>query len=251
MIRGQYIAATGMMLQRRRMENITNNITNAETVGYRKETLVSHSFDDVLLRRINDTNARGYGVNPGPFHFGAQVDELFTSFDMGILEETGRDSDMALIGDAFFVFDTQEGDRYTKAGAFIVNPEGYLVDGEGHYLRGTGGNILVGHGKFTVDERGNVMVNGENRGTLMIVRFEDNAQLRKEGSNLFSAGGAAPTAANNFIIRQGFVENANVDIGREMVDMLTTYRAYETNQRILTMIDESLGRGVNDIGRLR
>lgn len=249
MVRGQYIAGTGMLLQRRMMEVTTNNITNADTTGYKKETLTAHSFDDVLLRRINDTRTAG-GYATGPLNFGTQVDQLYIDFTSGGFEETGQSTDMALVGDAFFIVGTPAGERYTRSGAFVLNQDGYLTDGSGNYLLGENGPIYVGGTDFSVDISGNVQTDGQTADRIRVVSFDDNGALRKQGGNLFYTG-AAPIAGGNYEIRQGFLESSNVEIGREMVDMISIYRTYETNQRMLTMIDETVGKAVNEIGRLR
>ena len=263
MIRGTYTAGTGMLLQRRMMETITNNITNVETAGYKKEHLVSHSFDEVLIHRINDEHVLGQRliIRPswnidkaprvGPLNLGTQVDQLYINYEAGSLDGTERTTDLALVGDAFFVVQTQEGERYTRSGAFYVDEAGYLIDGEGHFLLGENGPIYVGGLNFRVDERGGVYVDETLTDTIRVVSFEDNLSLRKQGSNLYYSLDEPLPAANTHKIMQGFLEMSNVDIGREMVDMLTVYRAYESNQRMLTMIDETVGRAVNDIGRLR
>ena len=251
------MAGQGMMLQRRHMDVITNNIANADTTGFKREMLVSHSFDTVMISRIRDVHAgpppRAMGPQPiGRMHLGTQVDQVFISFDMGALEETGRSTDLALLGDAFFVLQTADGERFTRAGAFYIDDLGYLVDGVGNLLLGAGGPINVGGPNFSVDQLGNVRgAGGALIDTIRVVSFEDNNTLRQQGSNLFSSTEPPLDAPGEFRIAQGFLETSNVDIGREMVNMLTTFRAYETNQRILQMIDESLGRAVNDIGRLR
>lgn len=250
MVRGQYIAGTGMLLQRRLMENITNNITNAETTGYKKDHLVSHTFDDVLIERINDTYVVGQTRVVGPLGFGTQVDQKYTDHTQGNLEQTGRSTDLAIAGEGLFVMETPGGEMYSRAGAFYLNALGYLVDGDGNFLMGANGRVQVGSEDFTVGESGNVIVNGVEVNTIRLVTFEDNTVLRKRGHNLYSAEGAQPAAAANTVVKQGVLENSNVDIGREMVDMMSVYRAYETNQRMLTMIDETVGRAVNDIARL-
>jgi len=262
MVRGLYIAGTGMLLQRRKMETITNNITNAETTGYKKEFNVAHSFDEVLTRRINDVHrAPGApGLPPGrtvlnsmvgPLNLGTQVDQLYIDFDQGSLEGTERSTDLALVGDAFFVVQTEDGERYTKAGHFYLDSEGFLVDGEGHFLLGENGPINVRGLDFYVDTNGNVFTPEGFVDTIRVVSFEDNEQLRRQGSSLFYSLEEPMAAANPYTIAQGFLEMSNVDIGREMVDMLAMYRTYETNQRMLTMIDETVGKAVNEIGRLR
>ena len=251
MLRGMYIAGTGMMLQRRLMENITNNIANADTTGYKKEHLVSHTFDAVMVERINDSHVVGYTRIVGPLNLGTQIDQLYLNYAQGGLEGTERSTDLALIGDVFFVMQTPEGERYTRSGAFYIDDMGYLVDGEGNFLLGENGPIYVGGLDFTVDISGGIWVNGENTDRIRVVSFADNEALRKQGSNLYFSLQAPQAMAQPYGIRQGFLETSNVDIGREMVDMLSVFRTYETNQRMLTMMDETLGKAVNEIGRLR
>jgi len=241
-----------MLLQRRRMETITNNIANVETTGYKKEFNVAHSFDEVLAVRINDTHNRVvHSRMVGPLNLGTQVDQLYMDFTQGSLEGTERPTDLALIGDGFFVVQTDAGERYTKTGHFYLNNEGYLIDGEGHFLLGNNGPIYVGGLDFSVDSSGNVFNENGYTDTIRVVSFADNETLRRQGSNLYFATEPPLAAPNDYSIAQGFLEASNVDIGREMVDMLTMFRAYETNQRMITMIDETVGRAVSEIGRLR
>jgi len=242
-----------MLLQRRLMENITNNISNADTTGYKKEHLVSHSFDEVLVRRINDPHVLSQTPRVGPLNMGTQIDQLYINFDEGNLEGTQRSTDLAIVGDAFFVVGTPAGERYTRSGAFYIDDAGYLVDGEGNFLLGGNGPIYVGGMNFTVDTQGGVRAGDavENSDQIRVVSFADNGSLRKQGSNLYFSMEAPQAAPNQYRMAQGFLEGSNVDIGREMVDMLSVFRTYETNQRMLTMIDETVGKAVNEIGRLR
>ena len=251
MVRGFYISGTGMMLQRRMMENVTNNITNADTTGYKKDHLVSHTFDDVLIQRIHDTNVVGQTRFVGPLNFGTQVDQKYTNFTQGGFEQTERTTDLAISGDAFFVMETPAGERYSRDGAFFVNNLGFIVDGDGNFLLGRDGRINVGTEDFSVNESGVVTVDGVQVGAIRLVRFADNGDLRKTGDNLYTTIGALPQEATEAVVKQGFLENSNIDIGREMVDMMTIFRAYETNQKILTMIDETVGKAVNEIARVR
>ena len=240
-----------MLLQRRMMENITHNITNADTTGYKKEYVVSHSFDEVLIRRFNDTHVLGHTWIAGPLNLGTQIDQIYINFDEGALEGTERSTDMALIGDAFFVVMTPDGERYTRCGAFYIDDAGYLVDGEGNFLLGQNGPIYVGGLNFRVNELGDVILGDQFTDTIRVASFEDNGQLRKQGSNLYYSLEEPLAAPNQHRILQGVLETSNVDIAREMVDMITVFRTYETNQRMLTMLDETVGKAVNEIGRLR
>ena len=250
MTRGLYIAGTGMMVQRRLMENVTNNITNVETTGYKKNYLITHSFDEVLLERINDAHYAGLRPAVGNLTFGTLVDQVYQDFTQGGFETTGRSIDLALAGDGFFVMDTPAGERYTRSGAFALTVDGYICDHNGNYLLGNRGRINVGTDDFVVNDIGEVYVGGTFTDTIRTVSFEDNNTLRNEGGNLYYST-AGPFEGSKAAIKQGFVENSNVSVAREMVDMITIYRAYETNQKILTMIDETLGKAVNEIGALR
>ena len=257
MIRSHYIAASGMMLQRRKMEVITNNIVNVETSGYKRDNLVSRSFDDVMIQRINDT----YGINPnnivnrrynvGPLDFGVHVDFINTDFSQGYLETTDLPTDFALIGDAYFVLEAPGGVRYSRAGALTVNAEGYLCNPQGYYVLGQNGRIHTGGLDFAVDELGDISIEGNQVEAFRLVGFTNPNNLRKQGHNLYSAPAGAAQPATDYRISQYSLEGSNVDIAREMVDMMMVYRVYETNQRMLTMIDETVGKAVNDIARFR
>jgi len=252
MVRGLYIAGTGMMTQRRRMETITNNVANSDTTAFKKEFNISHSLDEVTTRRINDTGFRSVlGRTVGPLTLGTQIDHLHIDFTQGSLEATERTTDLALIGDGFFAVQTDAGERYTKSGHFQINEGGFLTDSDGNLVLGNNGAIYVGGLNFSVDEQGGVWNENGFVDTLRVVSFADNGTLRRQGSNLFFATEPPLAAANPFTIAQGFLETSNIDVGREMVDMLAMYRTYEINQRMVTMIDETVGRAVNDIGRLR
>ena len=257
MIRSHYIAASGMILQRRKMEVITNNIVNAETSGYKRDNLISRSFDDEMIQRIYDNNLIdpqrivNRRRNVGPLNFGVHVDYINTDFNQGYLETTELPTDLAIIGDAFFVLETPEGLRYSRAGALTVNAEGFLCSPEGYYVQGQNGRIFTGGLDFTVDELGDISINGDYADTLNLMSFPDPNALRKQGHNLYAAQANAAQPAEGYRIRQYTLENSNVDIAQEMVDMMMVYRVYETNQRILTMIDETVGKAVNDIARLR
>lgn len=252
MLRGLYTAATGMAVQRAKMDVLTNNIVNISTAGYKKDALLSSSFEEVLLERINDPYVMNTSREVGPYSFGTHVDEIYTDFTVGSIESTGAQTDLTISGEGFFVIGTPDGERYTRAGDFSVNAQGDIVTTGGFYVLGESGRINVGAGTFKVDSEGNVIVNEEIRDKLRIVMFEDTAGLRKQGDNLYYAiNGEIPRDTVNFTVMQGYLEGSNVDIATEMVDMITVYRTYEANQKILTMTDETLGLAVNKIGSLR
>ncbi|GHV35536.1 flagellar basal-body rod protein FlgF [Clostridia bacterium] len=258
MLRSMYTAGTAMLTYNRKMDVITNNLTNVETSGYKMDTMATRSFRDLLISRINDPSMY-VKQSVGGHNTGIHVDQSYTTFSVGNMDSTDIKTDLALTDDGFFVIDyTGEDDenevlRYTRNGAFNVDAEGMLVTGGGHYVQGEGGPIEVGSKDFTVNAEGYVFnAEGEEVDRLLVMKFPDNRALRKEGDNMYfnyDPEGNEPEQVTVEVL-QGFLEGSNVDTGREMVNMMQTYRAYEINQHILRIIDESLGRAVNDIARI-
>lgn len=252
MVRGLYTAATGMTVQRSKMDVLTNNIVNAETTGYKADSLMTSTFDEVMLNRINDPNVSILGSNAvGGYNFGTHVDELVTDFSNGTLEQTDKKTDLALGGDGFFTIETAGGQiRYTKSGNFTVNNEGYMVTQDGGFVLGQNGRLFVGSSEFTVSASGAVTGDAASPDTLNLVTFTDFGVLRKEGNNLYSVyGDALPVQAVNSTVRQGMLEGSNVNISDEMVDMISVYRKYEASQKIVSMTDKTLEMAAN-LGRI-
>lgn len=251
MLRSLEIAGTSMLVQRKKMDVITNNITNIETSGFKKDQLLSRSFKDMMIQRINDPNVLYVSNDVGPLNNGIHIDEVRTDFVQGNLEPTERLTDFAIQGSGFFVVSTPNGQRYTRDGGFSVNSQGYLVNNDGHYLMGTNGRVQVGNGQFSIDDQGNVKVGGANVNKIRLVDFDDPNGLRKEGNNLYyNYTNQNVITPKETIVKQGFIENSNADVSREMVDMMEVSRTYETNQRMIKMLDESLSKTVNEVGRV-
>ncbi len=252
MVRGLYTAATGMTVQRSKMDVLTNNIVNAETTGYKADSLMTSTFDEVMLTRINDPNISILGVNDvGGYDFGTHVDEIITDFATGPLEQTDKNTDIALSGDGFFTIETAGGQlQYTKSGNFNVNTEGYLVTQDGGYVQGQNGRIYVGSSEFSVSANGQVSGDMAQPDTLNLVTFTDFGVLRKTGNNLYTIyGDAAPVQSLGTAVKQGMLEGSNVNISDEMVDMISVYRKYEASQKIVNMTDKTLEKTVT-LGRI-
>lgn len=252
MIRGLYLAGTGMLYQRNNMDVITNNLSNVDTGGFRQEEMLSRSFKDMLLDRRNDPAVVRASREVGPLNTGIHIDEILTSFTQGPVEQTELSTDMAIEGEGFFVVATPNGDRYTRAGNFHLTSEGRLVDSEGNAVQGEGGEITLEHDRFLVKENGTIYNEdtGAEVGRLRIVEFENLDNLRQEGGTRFyEYQDAGLRDAENSQVLQGYIEGSNVSTVDEMVDMLVASRAYESAQRAVGMIDETLDSAVNSIAR--
>ncbi len=248
MLRSFYIASSGMLAQREKMGVLTNNMTNIDTAGYKKDTVVSRCFQDLLIQSTKSSKPkRAHPI--GHQNTGIHADQVVTVFSQGGLEETSRMTDVALEGEGFFVIDTPQGARYTRDGSFSVARGGYLTTADGHFVSGVNGSIYVGDGAFTIDIQGNVTIDGVSASRLKIVTFDDLSTLRKTGDNMYAATQAA-SEATEVKARQGYLENSNVNMADEIVSLVEYGRHFELNQRILKMIDESLSKTVNEVGRI-
>ncbi|WP_029488331.1 flagellar hook-basal body protein [Candidatus Epulonipiscium viviparus] len=255
MVRGLYTAATGMQVQTRRMDVISNDLANSNTTAYRKDYAVVEAFDEVLMKRLD-------GINEPPWRYkdlgtvmnGAKVADIYTDFRPGNLILTGISNNLAINGLGFFRVETPNGERLTRDGSFTVNGDGVLVTAEGYPVLGENGQIALGRTflnegrEMQVLPDGQVVLNTVTINTIDIVNVDDPQLLVKEADNLFDATGLQLNPINS-LIEQGYLESSNVNPVNAMVDMISVSRAYEANQRMVQIHDELVGRAVNDVGK--
>ena len=262
MIRGLYTSAIGMAGQLKRMDVTANNLANADTPGFRRDVVVTQSFGDVMMQRIRDYEMRGFATasgNLGPGSLGFIISSIHRDFSTGSLQPTGRPFDLALDGPGFFqvAFTDAAGEttiKYTRGGTFTLSSEGTLVTLTGHpVLNAGGGPITLSSGLVSgivnISDDGVIFVNGEAVDTINVVSFEDATTLRAFGDSLYNITEDAVAVPFTGRIVQGFIETSNVNIVREMVEMISLSRAYEANSRMITIADQTLGQAVNDIAR--
>jgi flagellar basal-body rod protein FlgG len=224
MDRGLYIAASGMLAEQIRQDQIANDLANASTPGYKGDRTAQRSFGDLLL--ANSTNGNAVGRQSTA----VQVDNVETDFSPRPSRETGEPLDFAITGEGFFAVQTAQGVRYTRNGQFTLDPQGRLVTAQGDPVLDTAGRAITStDGK--VDPR-----------RLGVVALTN---PRKEGDSLVTgtpAGAAAGTA------RAGALESSGADAARSMVDMIASMRAFEAGQKVIQTIDETLGQAVTKVG---
>jgi len=258
-IRGLYTSGWSMMALNKKMDVISNNLANVNTTGYKKDTVVYEAFPELLTRRINDMRSR---LNPsgkvGTMELGSDVGEIFTYYTQGQLVKTDNSFDLAIRDSetAFFTVGAagDDGDLheyYTRDGQFTLDLEGKLVTKDGYTVMGEEGPIFLNGENFTVEDDGTIIQDGEIAGRLLIRDFLDPSTLRKYGSNLVQR--TEETEETDFTgnVAQGFVEQSNVNIVKEMVDMITVMRSYEANQKALQAQDGTLEKAVNEVGAVK
>jgi len=260
MIRGLYTAVTGLITGEAKQSTVTNNIANASTTGFKSDNLSIKTFDDVLIQNYDKiVNGKNTKNVIGSLSMGSKIDDLNTYFGQGLLQTTDKPTDFAIDGRGFFTVQRDNGittkNYYTRSGNFHIDGKGYLVTDSGDKVLGKSkttnaiGPINVGDGKLQVDDNGNVSVNGVAQYKMDLVDFKDYKTLKKVGDNLFD--GASPMQNANVIVKQGELEKSNVNVTAEMVNMMTITRNFESNQKVIQAIDETLGKAVNEVGTVR
>lgn len=258
MLKGLYTAYTGMVNEQHRMDTLTNNLANSATVGFKKEGATSQSFHDVLAYKIKDTSETpNLARKIGAMSMGVKVGENYTDYSEGPLKETGNTYDLALAGSGFFAieFTNKSGvtsTKYTRDGNFTLTEEGYLVTKDGDFVLDTSGRQIKLDPALesSIAEDGTIYQDGSSVATIGITDFEDYNYLEHYGENLFqTVDGATEKEADANII-SGYLEHSNVQVVKEMVDMINVSRAYETNQKMVQTYDSSLEIAVNQLGKL-
>jgi flagellar basal-body rod protein FlgF len=249
-----YLAAAGALACEKRLQIISNNLANTNTVGFKMDQAYFAQVDP------NDPTLQtaGSALNPE-----SQADQFWSNFNVytdhsnGPLKNTGNDFDLALQGDGFFCVQTPDGVQYTRQGDFTLNADGVLVTRNGWPVLGKGGEITVTsnadpnqYAKFAVDEQGNVAVDGKQVDTLRIVNIAELNRLTKAGDTLFKppSAGAAEVRAENLSVSQGFIELSNVDAVKMMTAMIEVLRGYESYQKVIQASDDADSKAINQIG---
>ena len=283
MLRGIYTGASGMQAQQHRLDALSNNLANVDVTGYKRDTSVHKAFPEMLMRRFNDDGVHRFPLGSvdsspivGKIGTGVEYNESFTVFTQGSLKQTENPFDMALESEGFFTIQTNQGERYTRNGSFILGKEGYLLTKEGYQVLGENGPIQIKANNFTIDENGNVYQNldfadnperlvsmEENTweqtelvDTLKVVGFAGQGDrfIKKQGNSLWTATETSGPAeimsgTGRPKIRQGFLEGSNVNPVTEMVNMIEVNRAYEANQKVITTQDSLLDKLINNAAR--
>jgi flagellar basal-body rod protein FlgG len=225
MERGLYIAAAGMLTELARQDLIANDLANAATPGYKQDRAQQQSFGSLLVAD------RSSGRVVGSQGAGPRIAAVRTDMTPGPIQHTDEPLDFAVQGPGFFAVQTAQGVRYTRNGRFSASPAGELITQ-------TGDAVL--------DQRGRpVKIGGDGTVAAAALGVYNVTGARKIGDSLFT-GAAAGRAAG--VVEAGALEGSGTDATRTLVEMMTSLRAFESGQKVITTIDETLGRAVNDVG---
>ena len=273
-------------MNQEKMDVIANNLANVDQTGYKSEEAIFKSFPEMLLARTREDGmghvpAGGFDLAPivGKLGTGVEFNENYVRFDQGAVKSTGNPFDMMLDdrgseSPAFFVVQTDKGERLTRNGSFVMDREGYLVTSDGHRLMGENGPIKVARWNWTVKDNGEVWINGKigndpdttvnetsnqweqpvllDRIKIRTVEFP--RHLVKEGNSFYATTPESGPMLefrqdSEPMVMQGFLEASNVNIVSEMTKMIEAQRQYEANQKSVTTHDSLLGKLINEVAR--
>jgi flagellar basal-body rod protein FlgG len=251
-IKALYTAATGMRANQTRIDVIANNLANVNTTGFKKSTV---NFQDLLYSTLEqpgaqnaDGTARPTGLQIGA---GARLVSSAKVFTPGVLEQTGRELDLTISGDGFFKFQDLAGNPvYSRDGNLHVDAAGQVVNSDG--LRLDPAITVPAQAALAISPDGTITSKVGNEaestiGQLQLSNFPNPAGLESLGGNMMRAtiaSGAevasSPGQSGAGSIIQGFLERSNVEVVDELVDLITSQRAYEINSRAIKAADEML-----------
>lgn len=239
-----YAAATGMITRSNALNVIGNNLTNANTSGYKKEILLSSEFGSQLLYKLGSSV-----TELGTTSHGVLGSDVYTQFNQEGMTETSRSLDLAINGAGFFTLTLADGTTaLTRDGQFSIDNEGYLVGANGAYVTGQNGKIKITDDNFTVSAGGKIYSGGSLVDTLRITNPENTDAMTKTSNGLYSYNGGTTEFAGKIV--QGAIENSNVNVSDEMVNLIAESRAFQSCSQVVKQLDEMMEKTVNEIGRM-
>jgi len=231
-----------MLTEQVRQDSIAGDLANASTPGYKPQVIGQSSFGDVL----NAAGATGHALDL--VGYGATIGKTAIDLTQGPLEQTGQPLDVALYGPGFFAVQTPNGKLYTRDGQLAVDGKGQLVTAIGDPVLGSDGKpISIGShsGELEIANDGTVTAGTRKLGQLGVFSLSNPAKV---GANNFTGTpGAKPLGTT---VHQGSLEGSGVNPTTVMIDMIVSLRAYESSQKVVRAIDETLQKSIDTGGQV-
>ncbi len=215
------------------LEAVTHNIANVNTPGFKAEKVLFP--EGTSLNRSNDEKPLSViDYSPGP------------------IQKTGNVFDVAVGGEGFFVIETANGEAYSRDGRFTLNERGELVTHSGDYVLGKSGKIVISGDDVRIDENGSVKADGNEAGVLKIVELDKPEVLKSAGKGLLCdlKKEAGPMIVEKPKVYSEHLEMSNVQAIKEMVNMISIHRSFETYQKTMQILQEQDKLSTNRIGKL-
>lgn len=222
-----------MLQDQLRLQSISQNVSNMQTPGFKRQLIDSPGFDEQVQAQMNNVSERM---------------QLSTQNVQGAFVQSRLPNELALSGDGYFEVQTDEGIFYTRRGDFHVNERGELATATGARLLGKGGVIRVDDNAFTIDIRGGLFMDNNQVDQVNVVQFSNPAALNYQGQGLYESQEAPLPAGNATHVLQGYLEQSNVKSIDEMMEMVKTSRHFEASQRVMRAADGLLSTAIKQLG---
>ncbi len=236
MIRGFYTALSGVIAATTREDVVADNIANSNTVGFKQSQTTQTDYEMSIMNSLGpELGLLGTGTIPT----GLKLD-----ISQGPIQETDKETDLAIDGDGLFVVRTGNGIAYTRAGDFLTDATGTLVTEQGYPVLDTAGHTIQPGEPFTVSKDGTIVQTGQR---IALVAWPAGGATRL-GQNLYTAAGNLPPASGQ--IMQGMLEGSNTDMALAMTQLIEQERDFQLSAQALSLQDNTLNDGTQ-LGRLR
>lgn len=188
----------------------------------------------------------------GTMNSGIKIERIVTDFSQGQLNRTNNQLDFAIDGDGFLKVKSPMGDLYTRDGRFKINSKRELTTMEGYnVLNFKDEPIVLEDNEITVNPLGEIIAKGQTIDKFRLVNIENQYDLQKHGAGFYTTRNGKAVKEVDFEgqVLQGTIEETNVLSMKEMIELLSSYRSYEANQKVIRSYDETIGKAVNEVGR--
>ncbi|CEP81478.1 flagellar hook-basal body complex protein [Paraclostridium sordellii] len=235
-----YNSKSGMLANQSKIDVISNNLTNVQTVGYKKlEIGFLDLYEENLHKRSFPTNSKDAKTGTG-----SRVSQVTRNFSQGSIKETKIKTNLAIDGEGLFRIRRNDGSyAYTRNGEFNLDGTGKLVDDNGNLLdiRWANGNLRntnLKNGELSINKSGEVYLDSRKIGDIDLYTTKGDADFTAVGDNLFTAKPGQVETVNKKTILQGYVETSNVNMQDEIVDLIMAQRAFQYNSKGIQTADE-------------
>ncbi len=241
---GLYTAFSGLRAEMTALDMASHNLANVNTVGFKE----GRAFFTLLNETLND---------PASSQVGAVINnqvvlaEGALNESDGSLVATSRDLDIALSGNGYLTVQTPHGTRYTRDGGLTMGKRDLLSTRDGYAVLGEDGPIQLGQGKVRIDEQGGVYLDGNLVDRLKLVTFNDPRALQREGASLMApVSDKIKGAPAQLQVRQGYLEQSNVNAVASVVGMVGILRHFEAIQKSVNLLMNDVNaKAIDRLGR--
>jgi flagellar basal-body rod protein FlgG len=236
MYKGIYIALTGTLSRYERLEKISHNIANANTAGFKQ---IKISFDDYMISQMNNI----------PWSDDGRTMTVLSKEKLDLTDgeplKTGNPLDIAINGKGFL---SLEGNLYSRRGDLKRDSSGFLMTKSGNKVLGEKGPIKLPEGVIEINPNGEIFVNSKRIDRFKIVEFDDPEKIVFLGNGLFSSNSNIKDSDSTVL--QGHIEQSNVDVFKEMIEMISALRDIESYQKAMQTFDEATSKVTNDMAKI-